>query len=227
MSGSTKLEYAIIGGGISGMVLALALHQRGLSVTVYESAAKFGEIGAGVGFTENVVQAMHVCHDGIYEVFEKICTHNQWESKQHIWFDVYDASKEDETSEHIFGVPSNFGSAGIHRARFLEGLIQMMPEGMARNSKRFQSAEKGTDGRWEIKFVDGSTATADAVIGCDGIKSSVRRWMYGEDHPCTTPTYTYKYAYRALIPMKDAIGAIGEERAMNCTMLVRPYRDSQ
>jgi salicylate hydroxylase len=227
MSGSTKLEYAIIGGGISGMVLALALHQRGLSVTVYESAAQFGEIGAGVGFTENVVQAMHVCHDGIYEVFEEICTHNQWASKEHIWFDVYDASGEDAASEHIFGVPSNFGSAGIHRARFLDGLIQMMPEGMAQNSKRFESAEKGADGRWEIRFVDGSTATADAVIGCDGIKSSVRRWMYGEDHPCTAPTYTYKYAYRALIPMEDAIGAIGEERAMNCTMLVRPYRDFQ
>jgi len=216
MSTFRKPQYAIIGGGISGLTLAIALHHRGLSISIYEQAAKFGEIGAGVGFTDNAVQAMRICHEGIEKAFQDICTYNQWPSKKNVWFDVYDAYRE--PPEHAFTVMSKIGQAGVHRSHFLDELVKLLPDGVAKFGKRFASAEKGPDGRWEIKFEDGSSATADAVIGCDGIKSSVRKWMYGADHHCSTPTYTHKYAYRALVPMQKAIDAIGEEKAMNACL---------
>jgi salicylate hydroxylase len=56
---------AIVGGGISGLTLAIALHQRNIPVTVYESAASFGEIGAGVGFQPNFVRTMERIAPGI------------------------------------------------------------------------------------------------------------------------------------------------------------------
>ena len=59
----------------------------------------------------------------------------------------------------------------------------------------------------------------DAIIGCDGIKSKVRQLLYG-DHPCSHPTFTHKYAYRALATMDDAIKAVGEEKAKNACMHV-------
>jgi salicylate hydroxylase len=44
-----KVKVAIIGGGLSGLTLAIALRQRGRDVTVYERVAKLGdEIGAGI-----------------------------------------------------------------------------------------------------------------------------------------------------------------------------------
>jgi salicylate hydroxylase len=219
MTSFRKPEYAIIGGGISGLTLAIALHHRGLSVSIYEQAAKFGEIGAGVGFTDNAVQAMRICHEGIEKAFWDVCTFNQWPSKKNIWFDVYDAYRE--PPKHAFTVMSKIGQAGVHRARFLDELVKLFPPERAHFGKRFENLERGSDGRWKIKFEDGSTATADAIIGCDGIKSSVRRWMYGADHPCSKPTYTNKYAYRAIIPIEKVIDAIGEEKALNACLHVR------
>lgn len=44
--------------------------------------------------------------------------------------------------------------------------------------------------------------------------------MFGAEHPSTKPSYTYKYAYRGLVPMAKAIEAVGEERAQNACMHV-------
>jgi phytoene dehydrogenase-like protein len=39
---------AIIGGGLGGLAAALSLLRVGMEVEVYEQAAAFGEIGAGI-----------------------------------------------------------------------------------------------------------------------------------------------------------------------------------
>jgi salicylate hydroxylase len=71
-----------------------------------------------------------------------------------------------------------------------------------------------------MTFEDGSRAQADAIIGCDGIKSQVRQIMFGTGSPFAKPSYTFKYAYRGLVAMQDAVEAIGEERAQNACMHV-------
>lgn len=58
------------------------------------------------------------------------------------------------------------------------------------------------------------------VIGCDGIKSRVRAWMFGDDNPSAPPVYTHKYAYRGLIPMDRAKAELGEDLAVNAKMHV-------
>jgi len=71
----------------------------------------------------------------------------------------------------------------------------------------------GTSGV-RLVFTDGSFATADAVIGCDGIKSQVRRVKLGHA-PEAYPTFTGKFAYRGLMPMDRAIAVLGERFARN------------
>ena len=39
---------AIVGAGIGGLTAALALHQRGISVEVFEQAHAFEDVGAGL-----------------------------------------------------------------------------------------------------------------------------------------------------------------------------------
>lgn len=70
--------------------------------------------------------------------------------------------------------------------------------------------------------LDGTTAKADAVIGTDGIKSTVRQLILGNDNPASHATYTHKYAYRGLIPMQEAIDAIGEDNATNAKLHMGP-----
>src|SRR5215213_2404741 len=47
------LRIAIIGGGIGGLTLALALRQRGLAAEVFEQAPELAEIGAAVALSAN------------------------------------------------------------------------------------------------------------------------------------------------------------------------------
>jgi 5-methylphenazine-1-carboxylate 1-monooxygenase len=42
------MDIAIVGGGIGGLTLALALHQRGIPCRVYESAPEVKELGVGI-----------------------------------------------------------------------------------------------------------------------------------------------------------------------------------
>lgn len=224
MAPTKDFSIAIIGGGIAGLTLAIALHHRGINVNIYEQAPKFGEIGAGVSFSPNAVQAMRICHQEIYESFEKVCTRNQWPSKQKVWFDYYDAYDGDrghvERSRPVFTIEDSLGQNGVHRARYLDELVKLVPDEIAHFGKRLRDLEQQDGGKCVMRFEDGSSAEADAVIGCDGIKSKTRQLLFGADHPCAHPTYTYKYAYRGVVPMTKAIEAIGEEQARNSCMHV-------
>lgn len=216
MASGEKLHYAVIGGGISGLTLAIALHHRGIPVTLYEQALQFGEIGAGVSFTPNALQAMKICHNGIYEAFERVCTRNLWPSKQKVWFDYYDAIRD----KHAFSITNDLGQNGVHRAQYLDELVKLLPGDAVSFGKKLRHIEEDDQGKLTLLFEDGTSETTDCVLACDGIKSQVRRIMFGDSHPCAAPSYTHKYAYRALVPMEEAIAAIGKEKAQNACMHV-------
>lgn len=226
MADKKKIDIAIVGGGIAGLSLAIALHHRGVNIKIYEQAPKFGEIGAGVAFSPNAIQAMRICHDGVYEAFEKVVTKNTWPSKQHVWFDYlngYDKDlKEAGHQDAVFTITSSVGLNGVHRAHYLDEMVKLLPHDKAVFGKRLRTITEKDDGKLVMHFEDESQAEADAVIGCDGIKSRVRQIMFGEKNPCAHPSYTHKYAYRGLVPMEKAVEAIGEERAKNSCMHVGP-----
>ncbi|KAJ5855256.1 hypothetical protein N7455_009204 [Penicillium solitum] len=231
MAASKKnFHVAVVGGGIAGVTLAITLHHRNIPVTLYEQAPTFGEVGAGVSFGPNAVAAMKVCYQGIFEAFEKVCTRNLWESKQNVWFDYLDGhstgtSSTAQNASHqdiAFTIPNSTGQTGVHRAHFLDELIRLVPDGISRFNKRLDDITEREDRKLVLKFADGSEDVTDVVIGCDGIKSRIRQLMVGEDHPSANPTYTHKYAYRGLVPMDKAIGAIGEELASNSCMHMGP-----
>ncbi|MGB3544424.1 FAD-dependent oxidoreductase, partial [Rubrivirga sp.] len=49
---------AIVGGGISGLATALALHRRGHEVAVLERAPSLREVGAGIALWTNATRAL-------------------------------------------------------------------------------------------------------------------------------------------------------------------------
>ncbi|KAG5958663.1 hypothetical protein E4U57_001211 [Claviceps arundinis] len=214
----SHLEFAIIGGGVAGLTLAIALLRRGLKVDIFEQAGQFQEIGAGISFTPNAVQAMKICDPAIHEAFERVCTRNIWPSKQKTWFDYYDAQSENATSSPVFSIANDLGQNGVHRAHFLDELIKLVPSQAAHFGKKLDKYEEDKQGRLRLSFTDGSEHQADVLLACDGIKSKVRQLLFGANHPCANPSYTHKYAYRALVPMDAAIDSLGEERAQNAAM---------
>ncbi|KAH8886172.1 FAD/NAD(P)-binding domain-containing protein [Thozetella sp. PMI_491] len=217
MPSSKNFELAVIGGGIAGLTLAIALHKRDLNVNLYEQAHHFREIGAGVSFSPNAVQAMDICGDGVYDAFLTVATHNGWESKAKVYFDYFDESKSQEA---IFSFTTSMGQNGLQRWQFLEKLSSALPSERAHFGKHLDDIHEASDGKLIMKFRDGSTAEADAIVGCDGIHSRVREILVGSNSPAAHPTYSHKYAYRGLVPMEKAVEALGDEIARNsCNFL--------
>ncbi|KAL4803787.1 hypothetical protein BDV18DRAFT_39465 [Aspergillus unguis] len=237
MSNTKPFKVAIVGGGIAGLTLAITLHHRNVPVKIYEQAHAFSEVGAGVSFGPNAVEAMKLCHGGIYDAFTKVCTRNLWPAKEKVWFDYLDgytnnedeykaasSGKENNRQNIAFTISNSLGQTGVHRAHYLDELVKLLPEELAQFNKRLEGIEerKG-DGKLALKFADGiEDEVFDVVIGCDGIKSRVRQLLLGEDHPSAHPVFSHKYAYRGLVPMDKAIEAIGEELASNSCMHMGP-----
>ena len=118
-------------------------------------------------------------------------------------------------------------TSSVHRARLMAGLVALLPEGVARCGKKCVSivveegegeGEEGEGGGVLLRFADGTEARHDAVIGCDGIKSIVRRTLLGEDHPASKAVFTGKCCYRGLAPAEKAIDILGAESAMESQM---------
>ena len=103
----------------------------------------------------------------------------------------------------------------MHRARFLEGLVELIPPGIAEFGKSLVSiSEVPSTKELSLAFADGTTALAGAVVACDGIKSVIRQnyVLYdlseaGED--ISRPVPTGDIAYRGMFPRAQFLEIVG------------------
>lgn len=222
-------ELAIIGGGVSGVMLAIALNKRGIKSTVYEQGNDFGDVSTGVSISRNAVKAMELVDRSVLGAFNIVSTRNKWDSKKSVWFDFMDGMSQQPaaTLKPLFAmVDPNLGHSAVHRGRFLNELGYLLPRNGIQFEKKLVHVldDRIGSGKMLMKFEDGSVAEADGIIGCDGVRSRTREIMVGKDHPAARPVYTHKYAYRGLIPMEDAVQILGEERAANSSLWVSRLR---
>ncbi|KAI1102925.1 FAD/NAD(P)-binding domain-containing protein [Jackrogersella minutella] len=224
MSGNTPIEIAIVGGGIIGLSLAAGLIKQNVKVKVYEQAQGFREIGAGMAFTANAIRCMGLMNPDIVSALRSggsVATSlDKNDPNDYLrWIDGYNQRRKDDPSyqQILFKINAGYkGFEGTRRDQFLEALVKVIPQEIVELRKRLDTIEeKESDGRVRLNFTDGTFAEADAVIGCDGIKSRVRELMFGSENPASHPHYTHKVAYRALVPMDKAIQALGEYKARN------------
>ena len=222
MNGTTKkINVAVVGGGMGGLSVAIGLlkvpHVR---VQIYEAAHKFSEIGAGVAFGPNAQKALHLIGQETEDAYLAEATHNQWPELRNTWFEYRYGMGEKEGQ--LIAAPTNeTGQSTVHRAKFLDKFVNLIPESVANFGKRLISLDEPDDeSPITLHFKDGTTATADCVIGADGVHSAVRRHLLGEDHPALNATFTGSVAYRGLIPMETAIDSIGARLAQNSFIFV-------
>ncbi|KAJ5797812.1 uncharacterized protein N7503_007108 [Penicillium pulvis] len=220
-----SVSVAIVGGGIVGLVLAVGLLGQNIKVKVYEQAKGFREIGAGIAFTANAVKCMEQIDPEIVTALRSsgavpTSKGDETDPNDYLrWLDGYNKlQKKDEPhyQRMLYRLDAGYkGFEGCRRDRFLESLVKIIPPNVIECRKRLETVDETCEGKIRLIFADGSVEEADAVIGCDGIKSRVRSLLLGENHPASQPGYTHKVAYRTLIPMEDAIKALGEYKANN------------
>ncbi|WYZ43616.1 hypothetical protein EsH8_VII_000052 [Colletotrichum jinshuiense] len=203
-------DVAVIGAGIIGLQVAIGLASRDVPVTVYEQAFELKEIGAGLGLPSHVVECMNVIDSRIPKSFLTIAT----KSKDMVYIDGF--SHDDigqRPKERLFDMEllkrDGCDIFTCHRAQFLSELVSLCPSEQIKLGKRLVSISPGAEKRYLIRFSDDTSAEADAVIGCDGVKSRVRQIVVGEDNPAAFAHYANESVYRGLLDMKQAAAALG------------------
>src|SRR6478736_1769626 len=161
-------KFAIIGAGIGGLTLAIAMQRKGFDVTVYENASHIKPLGAGLGLAANAMKAFYEIGigDQVLKAGRKLKSLQIKSQKGKIL-----SCADSERMAKNLGVTNNFA---IHRADLHEVLLQEVTPGTVQLNKGcvdFVQADSGVT----IKFSDGTSAFTDFMIACDGINSKVRK----------------------------------------------------
>ncbi|KAF3766612.1 putative salicylate hydroxylase [Cryphonectria parasitica EP155] len=202
----TQLTVAIVGGGITGLSLAVGLLYRNVNVTIYERASGIREIGAGIGFTPNAERAMKILEPRVLQHFRQIAVQNGDD-----WFRYVNglSSGNGEGSRQHQDVMFKIhlgerGFEGCRRSDFVKGLVDMLPPEMIKFGRDLASLKDEPVGAGKVRlcFRDGSVADAD--VG-----------QY-------EASYTHKFAFRGLVPMDIARATLGEDKTTTRIMYLGP-----
>jgi salicylate hydroxylase len=180
------LRVAVIGGGIGGMAVANALHRRGIAVHLYEQAAAFTEVGAGIVLQPNGLRMLRRL--GFGEELARLAA--PWLDSRFLRADGSYAA-----SMWPADLSRRIEFYGIHRADLLGMLKDRLPSGIAKAGFKCIGFEQDDSGA-VITFQNGGRIEADAVIAADGIHSWLQQFVVASSAP--TPSGTV--AYRGVVP---------------------------
>lgn len=217
------LKVAIIGGGLCGISLAIALNNRSIPFTIYETRSSFTELGHGINLGPNALEAFKLIDPSLGEAVLKLCTRNA-SNKEDVWFQIrFGASsgrhEDAELITELVAPPT--GNSTVVRNELLQLLADMAGSKNARFNKKLVSLEQD-DECVTLNFADGTKSIASVAIGCDGIHSAVRRAMLGDNHPATGAKYSGMGAYRAVLDMTVLEAAIGKEQSRTSQVYLGP-----
>lgn len=195
MSTSQSFRAVIVGGGLGGLTAALALRQRGIRVTVLESAPDMGEIGAGIQTAPNASRVLFGL--GLHSALRRIRTEPQDQVRRR-WSDgriIAQLPLGARLVQH-YGAPYwQYHRADLHQV-LLNACLD--PEGAGPVIQvRTSAGVTGIDNcdRPAAVTAAGDRFEGDVLVGADGIRSAVRDALGFAD----TLVFSGEMAYRALI----------------------------
>ncbi|MBV8889105.1 MAG: FAD-dependent monooxygenase [Alphaproteobacteria bacterium] len=181
-----------MGAGIGGLTAALSLRQAGFAVDVYEQAPELTEVGGGINMGPNAVRVLRrlglqpgLDRDGVQPC----------ETHQRRWDDgrTLQRAPLNPLCEQLYGAPH----MTLHRADLLAVIAAGFPAGHIHLDHRlvgFEATGVGVTAR----FDNGAQIAADVLIGADGIHSTVRALLFGDE----APAFAGCVAYRGLVPVE-------------------------
>lgn len=205
---------------MGGLCLAIALFQSGVTIDIFEQAEKFEEIGAGVGISPNAIQALRKLGvlDQILHIADEPLAMRTF---------IFLSGLSDHSIICDYpGIENEDLGLGVHRARFLDALVKLLPPDVAHFKKKCVNVLADDnygagEGAVTAFFEDGTSHTADVLIGCDGIRSVIRTTVAGR---VIQPKFTRTIAFRGLIPIDAGIKAMGPGVLQRPHAFVGPHR---
>lgn len=183
----------IIGAGMAGLTLGLALARSGIEPIVLEQAPQLGEVGAGLTISPNASRVLE--HLGLGDGLEAI---GYTPDRQHVRHYRTGAILAETLRGASPRAQYGAGYYHVHRADLHVLLAQALEAacpGAVRTGRRLTGAQ-GAPGGVALDFADGPSVIADAVVGADGVRSVLRDALF-ETLPAQ---FTGHVAWRGLVP---------------------------
>lgn len=176
----------IIGGGIGGLTAAVAFRRRGWGVAVYEAAPEFRPVGKGIWVQPNAMQVL--ARLGLADAVARA----GWPVER---IQLRTAAGAVLSTVDLDAAKAEFGHTivSVHRAKLVELLAAGLPPDALHLGHRFTGyAEE--PGRVVAHFEGGVEASADLLVGADGLRSAVR----GQLFPGVPLRYSGQTCYRGV-----------------------------
>eukprot|EP00472_Partenskyella_glossopodia_P002963 CAMPEP_0197524920 /NCGR_PEP_ID=MMETSP1318-20131121/10348_1 /TAXON_ID=552666 /ORGANISM="Partenskyella glossopodia, Strain RCC365" /LENGTH=441 /DNA_ID=CAMNT_0043078021 /DNA_START=323 /DNA_END=1648 /DNA_ORIENTATION=+ len=177
------LKVLVVGGGIGGLTLAKTLENAGAKVKVVERAGMETILQAGAGgpiqLASNALGILKKVDPQLYRKIENECTitglrtNGLKDGQTGGWYLKFDT----KTPANERNLPP---TSVIDRP-VLQGLLINDLNGEVETGRALSSYENLPEGGVKVKYDDGSSETADLVVGADGIWSQVRAQMHNQD----------------------------------------------
>lgn len=172
MSKPTVDNVSIIGAGLAGLTLALALHQQSIPVTIYESRPAPLNIGGAVMLSPNALKVLDAL--GLYDIV-KTKGYN---------FDSLEYRNIDGNLTEIqeFGGLDKYNYHGlrIYRYVLIDELVAALTKAGVKMEygAKFSHIKKDTAEGVTFALRDGRQIATSILVGADGIHSTVRKYLY-------------------------------------------------
>jgi 2-polyprenyl-6-methoxyphenol hydroxylase-like FAD-dependent oxidoreductase len=170
-------EVAIIGAGLSGLSLALFLKQHNIQCTIYELRSPKVVAAGALLLSPNALRSLDAI--GVYDRIKAEGWHfraGSFRNNQHEFIDSYEFGNADK-----YG----YDCIRVYRQVLIDQLRAMVTEcGIEiANEKRFSHIVSEDGSGVTFAFADGEERKAGILIGADGIRSTVRKYIAPEVEP--------------------------------------------
>lgn len=195
------MRVIIVGGGVAGLALALALRRQDIDYVVLEQAAKFEAVGAGIQLSPNATRTL-----GYMGVMERLEARTVRPGSHR--FVSWDTGEPLLTTPLGDAVNDAFGTPYLHahRADLLDAILAEIGDDsrIQMNAHVDQVGENGRKAWAELS--DGTRIEGDVLVAAEGVRSQIREQMFEPE----APQFSGCMAWRGLTPASVA-NALGFE----------------
>jgi len=197
-----SLNVLIIGGGIGGLCLAQGLRRSGVNVAVYERERSRSDRleGYRIHIDPDGAKALHGCLPAaVWGAF--VANTVDLGGFRFLSENLEELAVLEADADGAQVTPTERSHA-IDRITLRELLLTGLDD-VVHFDRKFERYERARDGKVIAHFTDGSTATADVLVGSDGVNSRVRQQYL----PHATHVDTDAYGVGLKLPLTDAVRA--------------------